>query len=458
MTRTLICDATIINEGRQMQGSVLIEDSLVAGIYPQGTPFPAFLADELGRLRPGVERVEARGLWLLPGVIDTHVHFREPGLTHKADIASESMAAVAGGVTSFFDMPNTNPPTVTLASWQHKMDLACAKSRANYAFWLGATNDNLKEIAQADYSRVCGIKLFMGSSTGNMLVDDQQALEALFASAPAVVAAHCESEARIRANKARIQALYGEDAPVSCHPLIRDVQACYESSARAVELADKHGSRLHLLHLSTARELSLLSDAPLQQKRITAEVCPHYLWFCQDDYERLGSRIKCNPAIKTADDREALRQALNTRLVDVVSTDHAPHLSDEKQGGALRALSGFPSVQCSLLLMLELARQGVTTVENVVEKMCHAPARLFGIEGRGFVREGCKADLVLVDPLSDWQLEKADLLGKCGWSPYEGTRFRHRVLRTWVNGSLQYCQGEFSQGINSEPLRFSNVK
>lgn len=458
MTRTLICDATIINEGRQMQGSVLIENGLVAGIYPQGSSLPAGLADDLGRLRPGVEKVDARGLWLLPGVIDTHVHFREPGLTHKADIASESMAAVAGGVTSFFDMPNTNPPTVTLAAWQQKMDLAAAKSRANYAFWLGATNDNLKEIEQADYGRVCGIKLFMGSSTGNMLVDSRQALEALFASAPALVAAHCESEARIRANKARFQARYGEDAPVSCHPQIRDGQACYESSAQAVALAGKYGTRLHLLHLSTARELSLLSDAPLGQKHITAEVCPHYLWFCQDDYERLGSRIKCNPAIKSAADREALRQALNTRLVDVVSTDHAPHLADEKQGGALRALSGFPSIQCSLLLMLELAREGVTTVENVVEKMCHAPARLFGIDGRGYIREGCKADLVLVDPRADWQLEKADLLGKCHWSPYEQTRFHHRVLRTWVNGSLQYCLGEFSQSSNSEPIRFSNVK
>lgn len=458
MQRTLICDATIVNEGSSRRGSVLLEGERIAGIFPSGEPLPASLTDAGGRLLPAVERVDARGCLLLPGVIDTHVHFRDPGLTHKADMASESQAAVAGGVTSFCDMPNTVPPTVTLSAWRQKMESAAEKSRANYAFWLGATNDNLSEIQKADYSRVCGIKLFMGSSTGRMLVDSEQALEALFASAPALVAVHCESEERIRANKARFQALYGDDVPVSCHPLIRDEEACYVSSAKAVSLAGKYGARLHLLHLSTRRELSLLSADPIGKKKITAEVCPHYLWFCQEDYRRLGGRIKCNPAIKTADDREALRHALNSGLIDIVSTDHAPHLESEKQGGALRAMSGFPSIQYSLPVMLELARQGVTTVENVVEKMCHAPARLFGIRRRGYIREGWQADLVLVDPQAEWQVERGDLLGKCGWSPYEHCRFHHRVLRTWVNGSLQYSQGEFSQVSNSQPLEFLNAK
>lgn len=443
----LICRATVVNEGERFQASVLVEAGRIAAIYRE----PDAIAESVWHQS---EHLEAEGCYLLPGVIDTHVHFREPGLTHKADIASESRAAVAGGVTSFFEMPNTLPQTTTRALWQDKMDRAAATSLANYSCYIGATNDNLDEILAADYRQVCGIKLFMGSSTGNMLVSDERVLSQLFESAPSVVAVHCESEARIRHNRERLVSLHGEHLPLSMHTALRDAQACYESSALAVSLAKKYHTRLHLLHVSTARELSLLSDLPLSQKHITAETCPHYLWFCQDDYDRLGAAVKCNPALKTAADRDALRQALRQGYIDVVATDHAPHAWREKQGGCLQAASGSPSVQFALPLLLELVHASQLSLEEVVNKLSHAPAQLFGVQQRGFIREGYAADLVLVSP-DTWTLRAEDILSKCAWSPYLGQTFHYRVRQTFVNGQLVFDKGQLSEVAAGEALCFN---
>jgi dihydroorotase len=445
MIPTLIHQALIINEGRSYEGSVLLEGKRISRVFEGAVPEALLTRCKL---------VEAKGKWLLPGVIDDHVHFRDPGLTHKADLMTESKAALAGGVTSFMDMPNTLPQTTTVQAWEAKMELAAQKSLANYAFYLGATNENLSELEKADYSRVCGVKVFMGSSTGNMLVEQQEALDGIFKTVPSVVAVHAESEAVIQANKARYLQDLGGDLPLRYHPLIRSAEACYASSSVAVELAVRFGTRLHLLHVSTEKELSLLENKPLTSKKITAEVCVPHLWFDDRDYERYGNAIKCNPAIKTLQDKNALRAAVGENLLDVIATDHAPHLWSEKQGNCLTAASGSPGIQFSLPLMLELVLQKVLTKEKMVEKMCHAPALLYRIDKRGFIREGYFADFVLVDPQASWILTGPQIISKCGWSPYEEQTFHTRVNRTWLNGQLVYDQGKFADRLSAMALTF----
>lgn len=430
MKRTLIHNATIINEGTRKQGSLVLANGNIAEILTDGRPLSA----------PCDETIDATGCFLLPGVIDDHVHFRDPGLTHKADIFSESRAAAAGGVTSIMDMPNTNPPTVTLDALEQKQQLLAEKCIVNHSCYFGATNDNYDLFPQLDKTRVCGIKLFMGSSTGNMLVDRMDSLRRIFGGTDMLIAAHCEDQDIIRRNTEKYKAEYGEgeQIPVSKHPNIRSTQACYASSKLAVQLATEAGVRLHVLHISTAKELPLFSDTPLDEhKKITAEACVAHLLFEQKDYKTLAACIKCNPAIKRKADRDALRQAITTPRIDVIATDHAPHLLTEKAGGALRAASGMPMVQFSLVSMLQLMEEGVLSLETIVEKMCHNPARLFRIEDRGFIREGYRADLVLVRP-ERWQLTRESILSKCGWSPLEGRTFDWRVMKTFINGQQVY--------------------
>ncbi|MBN1924813.1 MAG: dihydroorotase [Prolixibacteraceae bacterium] len=439
--KTLIHHATIINEGRQFTGSVLIENDLIASVI-EGNEVVA--ADE---------NIDARGLLLIPGVIDDQVHFREPGLTHKGDIYSESKAAVAGGVTSYMEMPNTIPQTVTLQLLEDKYKRASEVSLANYSFYMGATNTNIDEILKADPKNVCGIKCFMGSSTGNMLVEGE-GLNTLFKNAHMLVATHCEEESIIKANQEKWFKKYGEDVPVEQHPLIRSEEACYKSTLKAIGLSEKFGTRLHVLHLSTAKEMELFQPGDLNGKNITSEVCVHHLWFDQDDYALKGNFIKWNPSIKTANDKTALHKALKEGRIDVVATDHAPHTLQEKRNTYYKAPSGGPLVQHSLAAMLEMVKQGIFTYEFVVEKMCHAPARLFKIEKRAFIREGYKADLVLVDPNAKLLVEKGNLFYKCGWSPFEGETFSHQVTHTFVNGNLVYHSGLFSEIYKGERLRF----
>ncbi len=446
MARTIIRGGTILNEGRRYEGYIEIENERIVRVA-EGT-YPGPSATET------VEIIEASGKWILPGVIDDQVHFREPGLTYKADIHTESAAAVAGGVTSFMDMPNTKPATTTLALLEEKFERAAQTSLANYSFYLGATNENLDEITHIDPKRVCGLKVFMGSSTGNMLVDDEKALAAIFAESPVLIATHCEDEATIRANLSAFKAQYGDRLTARMHPLIRSAEACYRSTARAVELADRYGADLHVLHLSTARELDLFSDGPLDAKKITNEICAHHLWFCDEDYDRLGNRIKWNPAVKTAADRQALREGVLNGKVDVVATDHAPHTLEEKQRPYAEAPSGGPLVQHSLVCLLELARQGILTPEQTVEKMCHAPARRFAIRDRGFLREGYFADLAIVDPQAPWTVAPENILSKCGWSPFEGVTFSHRVVRTLVNGRTVYADGKLDPTVRGQALTF----
>lgn len=442
----LIHRATIINEGETYEGSVLIERDRITRLFRGDVPESYF--------KQCREVMDARGLWLMPGAIDDQVHFREPGLTHKGDLYTESRAAVAGGVTSFMEMPNTQPQTTNLDELEKKFELAASKSVANFSFYLGATNDNLSELKRVNKKEVCGVKVFMGSSTGNMLVDDKRTLQEIFAEVDILIATHCENEEIIQENLALYRAKYGEEIPVKYHPLIRDAEACYRSSAEAVELADKYGSQLHVLHLSTAREMSLFSPGLVEDKKITAEACVHHLWFTDKDYDRLGARIKWNPAIKTMEDREALRGALKQGRLDVVATDHAPHLLNEKEGGVLQAASGGPLVQHSLQAMLELASQGVFTNELVVEKMCHSPAKLFNIKERGFIREGYYADLVLVDPNLPYTVSDKSVWYKCGWSPFEGEVFGATVKKTFVNGHLVYDEGQFAENLFGKAIEF----
>lgn len=439
MAQLLLYNATIINEGQSVLGSVLVDGAFIVGLFPDNK-----VPSEL--LRNDCERIDCSGKWLLPGCIDDQVHFREPGLTHKACIQSESRSAVAGGVTSFMDMPNTKPATTTLEAWQDKMSRAAESSWANYAFFMGGSNDNYDIVRQIDRKHTPGLKLFLGSSTGNMLVDQKEALERFFGETDILIATHCESEAVIRANKEYYLAQYRqEELDVRYHPLIRSAEACYRSSAEAVELATRLGSRLHILHVSTARELSLFrSDIPLSDKHITSEACVHHLLFHDADYQRLGNLIKWNPAIKTLEDREALRAAVRSGLIDVVATDHAPHLPNEKEGDCLTAASGGPLVQHSLLSMLQMATEGIFTKELVVERMAHRVADLFGIEGRGYIRPGYYADLVLVDPNSPYTVTPGNNLSHCGWSPLMGTRYSMSIDKTWVNGSLAYADGRLS--------------
>lgn len=433
MSKILIKNAYIINEGRTFNGYVLTDDAFILSVGETGDSLLPSLEIEADTI------VDAKGKWLLPGAIDDQVHFREPGLTHKGDIASESKAAVAGGITTFMDMPNTKPQTTAIAELEWKLKRGSESSVANYSFFFGGTNDNIDEIKKLDKSRIPGLKLFLGSSTGNMLVDNKETLERIFAEANMLIAIHAEKEDIIKQNIAYYTSRFGENLDISFHSKIRSEEACYASSSEAVELATRLGSRLHILHLSTAKELGLLSnETPLSEKKITGEVCVHHLWFHDEDYAHYGNRIKWNPSVKTLKDREALREAVNTNVIDIVATDHAPHLLSEKEGSCLKAASGGPLVQHSLLAMLELASAGCFTKEKVVEKMSHIPADLFHIDRRGYIRPGYYADMVLIDPSKETQVTKESLLYKCGWSPFEGYTFKHAIIQTYVNGTLVY--------------------
>lgn len=442
MEEILIKNGLLVNEGKISVKDIWIKHGRIFQIGNDLNP----VVDQ---------KIDAQGKYILPGVIDDQVHFREPGLTHKADLSTESRAAVAGGITSFMEMPNTVPQTLTQELLEEKYQRAAVVSPANYSFFMGASNDNIEEVLKTNPETVCGIKVFMGSSTGNMLVDDEAVLDNIFRNAPMLVATHCEKEEIIRENFARYQAKYGDQIPVECHPEIRSAEACYASSSQAVALARKHGTRLHILHISTARELELFrNDIPLKEKRITAEVCIHHLWFSQEDYQERGMYIKWNPAVKSASDREALREALLDNRLDIIATDHAPHTLEEKDNPYTKAPSGAPLVQHALVAILELSRQGVIPLERVAEKMAHAPADCFQIRERGYIREGYWADLVVVDPDSPWTVNRDNVLYKCGWSPLEGTTFNHKVITTLVNGQIAFDHGKVHDQVRGKRLEF----
>ena len=443
MNRTLIKNATVINEGRTFTGSVLIEGDKISAVY-EG-PIPAESGD--------ATVIDATGKYLLPGAIDDQVHFREPGLTHKGDIAEGSRAAAAGGVTSFMDMPNVVPPTTTLKRLEEKQEIARRNSAVNYSFYLGATSDNMDEIRNIDPHTTCGLKVFMGSSTGNMLVDKLESLEKIFSESPVLIATHCEDTPIINRNLALYKEQYGDDIPAGYHPLIRSREACYKSSSLAAALARKHNSRLHILHLSTAEEIALLDTGSRKNKKITGEVCVHHLWFNDSAYLKKGNLVKWNPAIKTEKDRQALIQALNENRMDVIATDHAPHTLAEKSGPYTKAASGGPMVQHSLTVMLQLMEQGEIRLENIVDKMCHAPAELFRIKDRGYLREGYKADICLFGK-RPWQVTKENILYRCGWSPLEGMTFDYKIQTTFVNGHKVYENGKFDDNYRGEMLEF----
>ena len=444
--RTLIQGGTLVNEGLTFKGSIIIEDGRILQIS-EGYTTPEASFDEV---------IDASGCFVLPGIIDDHVHFREPGLTEKADIDTESRAAAAGGVTTYFDMPNTVPQTTTIDALEAKQALAREKSHVNYAFFFGATNDNTDLFAQLDPHRVPGIKLFMGSSTGNMLVDRREALERIFSTSQLPIMAHCEDTAIINHNMAEAKQKYGDDPKVTHHPEIRSEEACYESTRLAVELAKQHGARLHVAHLTTAKELELFNSQLTidNLQLITAEATVSHLYFCDRDYNALGTRIKCNPAIKTQRDRDALREALNDGRITVIGTDHAPHLLTQKEGGCAKAASGMPMIQFSLVTMLELVDQGVLTIERLVELMCHNPARLFEVRQRGFLREGYQADIVLVRPNAGWTVTKDVIQSRCGWSPMENHMYLWRVERTICNGHTVYQQGRVDTSYIGQPVLF----
>ncbi len=427
-------------------GGVYINDGLIKLVFMDGDQ-PA--------IPNGAEVIDAMGLHLIPGVIDDQVHFRDPGMTHKADLHTESRAAVAGGITSFMEMPNTKPQTLTQELLEEKYKLGAEKSLANFSFYMGTSNENLDEIVKTDPATVCGIKVFMGASTGNMLVDDPRILERIFEQAPTLVAVHCEDEPTIQENVRILKERFGEDIPIDYHPLIRSEEACYRSSSLAVSLAEKYGTRLHVLHLSTARELSLFNNTiPLEKKQITAEVCVHHLWFHDADYGQLGTHIKWNPAIKSLEDRDELLKALIDNRIDVVATDHAPHTLEEKDNKYFKAPSGGPLVQHALPAMLEFFHKGAISMEKVVEKMCHAPAECFRVKNRGYIREGYAADLVLIDMKAPWKVEKDNILYKCGWSPLEGQEFQSQVTHTFINGHLAYRESIFDESRKGERLLF----
>jgi dihydroorotase len=431
MQKVLFKGATIINEGKEIVADLLTENKRIVKI------------DTTIDIDGNVTEVNCDGLWLLPGVIDDQVHFREPGLTRKGTIGTESFAAIAGGTTTFMEMPNTVPNALTQELLQYKYDIAKERSYANYSFFMGASNDNLEEVLKTDPENVCGVKIFMGSSTGNMLVDHSRTLESLFSQVPLLIATHCEDEATVRANLERYKAIYGEEIPVAAHPLIRSEEACFLSSSKAVELAKKFNTRLHILHISTGKETHLFDNKlPLSEKRITAEACIHHLWFYDMDYETKGNFIKWNPAVKTTVDRDEIWKALLEDRIDVIATDHAPHTEDEKSQKYLQAPSGGPLIQHSLLAMLEAAKDGKLSRSKVVEKMAHAVATCFQIADRGFIREGYFADIVLVDPNSKTLVDRPSLRYKCGWSPFEGITFNHAIHSTYVNGQLVYKKGQ----------------
>ena len=445
MGRTLIKDAMVVNEGQVQRASVLIENDIIAGIFTSDAP----KADTI---------IDAAGKWLLPGMIDDHVHFRDPGLTHKADMASESLAAAAGGVTTVFDMPNCVPQTVTLEALKDKFSHAAETCMVNHSFYLGATHTNLDQIEKIDPKNICGVKLFMGSSTGGMLLDDAASLKALFQTATVPVAVHCEETSIINANMERYTSQLGSEPPVKYHPLIRSEEACYASTSKALEVAAGTNVHLHILHLTTAHELELFSNGPISGKQFTAEACPAHLWFTDADYATKGTRIKCNPAIKTAADRDALRLALTDGRIDVIGTDHAPHLLSEKQGGCRTAASGMPVLPYSLPAMLEMTDNGILKITDVVRLMCHNPAELFSIKERGYIRKGYKADLTLVQHTeSGYTISDADVPNKCGWTPFDGEQLHWKVYTTWVNGHAAYMNGTFDTSIKGQPVQFNRL-
>ena len=445
MSSILIKSATIVNENKQYVSDLLVKDGLIERI------------DSNIDIRAD-KTINAEGLHLFPGCIDDQVHFREPGLTHKADIHSESRASVAGGITSFMEMPNTVPNTLTQELLQQKYDIASRNSLANYSFFMGASNDNIEEVLKTNTQNVCGVKVFMGSSTGNMLVDNPTTLENIFSKSPMLVAVHCEDEATIKANLKHYKDLLGDDIPVRLHPQIRSEEACYLSSSMAVELAKKHNTRLHILHISTEKETHLFSnDIALKDKRITAEACVHHLWFTDKDYETKGNFIKWNPAVKTEADRDGILKAVLDGRIDVIATDHAPHTLEEKSQPYLQAPSGGPLVQHALPAVLELYHHGKITLEQVAEKMAHNVAICFQIDKRGYVREGYWADLVLVDLNNPWNVNKSNILYKCGWSPFEGTSFRSKIMHTLVSGNLAYSNGSIIEGKVGSRLNFNRV-
>ena len=444
--KTLIKGATVVNEGHTFVASVLIDGERIAAIQP-GYSTPEGHFDQV---------IEAKDYYLLPGVIDDHVHFRDPGLTHKGDIHSESKAAAAGGVTSIMDMPNTQPQTTSLEALEDKLQLMSTKSVVNYSCYFGATNQNTDLLAELDQHTVCGVKVFMGASTGNMLVDRLKSLEAIFKNSKHLIATHCENQDLIRTNTRLYQSEHPQaaDLPLAYHPLIRSEEACYQSSALAVSLAKKHQARLHVLHLSTAKELDLFTNGPLANKQITAEACVSHLLFSANDYDTYGTKIKCNPAIKTAADREALRQALVDNTIDVIATDHAPHLLADKEGGALKAASGIPIIQFSLVSMLGLTDEGVLPIETVVQKMCHNPALIYQVKNRGFIRTGYQADLVLVQKNKPWTVTPPVIQSTCGWSPFEGKKFNWKVVKTWINGHLVADNGTIYSNPKGQQIQF----
>lgn len=444
MSTLLIRNAKLVNEGKTYFADVFIKNNIIEKIDTNGIAMPA---DKV---------INAEGLYLLPGVIDDQVHFREPGLTHKGEIYTEAKAAVAGGITSYMEMPNTVPSATTLELLEEKYTRASQCSLANYSFFMGTTNTNLNELLQVDPTKVCGVKIFMGSSTGNMVVDDMDALEQVFAQVKTLIATHCEDDPMVKQNTHAYKEKYGDDLDATYHHLIRSAEACYKSSSFAVELAKKHNTRLHILHISTAKELELFrNDIPLSQKRITAEACIHHLWFTEADYKEKGNYIKWNPAVKTAADRDAIFAALLDGRIDVIATDHAPHTVEEKEHHYLAAPSGGPLVQHSLNAMLQFYHQGKISLEAIVQKMCHNVAEMFEIDRRGFIREGYYADLVLVDLNKKYTVDKSNLLYKCGWSPFEGTTFNSVVTHTVVSGHLVYDNGKFDESKFGERLRFN---
>ncbi len=446
MKHTVIHNAILINEGKRFRGGLLIKGEFIQKIFEGDLP-----AD----IPADTEMIDAEGRYLIPGAIDDQVHFREPGLTHKADIASESAAALAGGVTSYMEMPNTIPQATTHEELEKKYARAAEVSAVNYSFFLGATNDNLDEVLKTDPRRVCGVKVFMGSSTGNMLVDDKDTLAQIFKNAPTLIATHCEDEETIKKNIEIYRQKYGEVVPISRHPKIRSAEACYKSSSKAVELATKYDTRLHVLHISSAMEMDLFKAGPVKDKKITSEACVHHLWFDERDYINYGTRIKWNPAVKSVEDKEALWEALLSDKIDVIATDHAPHTLDEKSHHYFKAPSGGPLVQHSVTAMFEFVEQGMITAEKVVQKMCHAPADLFHIDRRGYLREGYYADLVLINPNKPWTVCRENIIYKCGWSPFEGTTFSHQVSKTFVNGQLAYDRGHIEKSVRGKRLEFN---
>jgi len=442
---TLIKNANIVNEGKIFSGDVLIEGEYIKEIN-----------DSISAKSSDINIIDAEGKYLIPGVIDDQVHFREPGLTHKATIESESKAAIAGGITSFIEMPNTVPQTTTIEKLNEKFDIASKTSYANYSFMFGGTNDNLDEILKVDPKQVAALKLFLGSSTGNMLVDNPKVLEEIFSKTNMLIAVHCEDESTIRTNFEKFKKEYGDDIPIKFHPIIRSEEACYISSSKAIELAKKTGARLHVFHLSTGKETNLFSNKiPLKDKKITAEVCIHHLWFTDKDYDKKGTLIKWNPAVKTAKDRDQLWKALLDDRIDVIASDHAPHTLEEKNNVYTKAPSGGPLVQHALPAILEMSSKGKIGIEKIVEKMCHNPAILFQIEKRGYIKEGYFADLVLVDLISPWTVNKENILYKCKWSPFEGTTFKSRITHTFVNGSLAYNNFKLTNIKSAKQLTFN---